>query len=157
MIAPIIINIAYMIGSEAPNTVFSGYHLLAYAGACIFGLAVYWQTRKTSMKNQEIQERSLRLEDDNLRYNTFVYLKVLKIVTTANLDPIKTYQLDKPVPWPLDAILAPKGYPNGIPQNFPRKWKKQLAKCRKQEVAFRQNPINSLEYKEFEIMEKVFF
>lgn len=157
VLVPIVINTAYMIGAETQNTIFSGYHLLTYAGACIFGLAVYWQTRKTNRKNQEIQERSLRLEDDNLRYNTFVYLKVLRIETTADFYPVKTYELDKPVPWPLDAILTPVGYPNGIPENFPRKWKKQLEKSRKQEIAFRQNPINSLEYKEFEVMEKVFF
>lgn len=157
LIVPAIINVAYMIGSDTPNTIFSGYHLLAYAGACIFGLAVYWQTRKNSIKNRELQERSLRLEDDNLRYNTFVYLKVLKIETTADRYPVKTYELDKPVPWPLDAILSSMGYPNGILENYPRKWKRQLRKIRKQEVRSRPKPINSPEYQEFEIMEKVYF
>ena len=48
--SPIIINTLYMIGSDKPNTVFDASHLLAYAGACIFGLAVYGQSHNMHKK-----------------------------------------------------------------------------------------------------------
>ena len=106
IIVPIVINVAYMIGSDTPNTIFAGYHLLAYAGACIFGLAVYWQTRKNHKKNQELQERSLRLENHNLQYNTFVYLNVLMVETSADFTTVKTVPLNKAIAWPLNVKAA---------------------------------------------------
>ena len=149
--APITINILYMIGSEKQNTVFEGSHLLAYAGACIFGLAVYWQTRKIHKKNQELQESLLRIEDYNLQYNTFAYLNILRIETTADFCPLKTFKLEKAIPWPLDARATPLGYPNGIPDNFPKRWKRQLKK------ELRPFPLgNTPDYREEIIEEKVF-
>jgi len=157
IVVPIVINKAYMIGSDVPNTIFTGYHLLAYAGACIFGLAVYWQTRKIHKKNQELQERSLRLENHNLQYNTFVYLNVIKIETTADYHSIKTYTLDKAIPWPLDVWATPYGYPNGIPQEFPKKYRKKLNAMIKKDKESFPNGLNSPDFQEDSVEEKVYF
>lgn len=154
---PIVINIAYMIGSDTPNTIFAGYHLLAYAGACIFGLAVYWQTRRIHKKNQELQQRSARLENYNLQYNTFVYLNILRIETTADYSPLKTHTLINAVPWPLDVRATRYGYPNGMPQDFPKKHKKRLDKLIENDKKSYPNGLNSAEYEENIVKEKVMF
>lgn len=154
---PIIINIVYLIGSETQNTVFEGYHLLAYVGTVIFGLAVYSQTRKIHKKNQELQKRSADLEDYNLQYNTFAYLNILRVETSVDYYPLKTHTLLNPVPWPLDVRATRYGYPNGEPNDFPKKYKKRLRKLIDEDKKLYPDGLNSPDYEEDVIKEKVMF
>lgn len=146
-----------MIGSDTPNTIFSGYHLLAYVGVCIFGLAVYRQTRKIHAKNQELQKRSSRLEDYNLQYNTFVYLNILRVETTADYHPLKTHTLINAVPWPLNVWATSYGYPNGMPQDAPKKYSKRLNRFIEKDKKSYPNGLNSPDFEENVVKEKVMF
>ena len=157
VVIPIIINIAYLIGSETQNTVFEGYHLLAYVGTVIFGLAVYSQTRKIHKKNQELQKRSADLEDYNLQYNTFAYLNILRVETSVDNYPLKTHALLKPVPWPLDVRATRYGYPNGEHDEMPRRYKKRLRKLIDEDKKLYPNGLNSTDDEEDVIKDKVMF
>jgi hypothetical protein len=154
---PIVINVAYMIGSDTPNTIFAGYHLLAYAGTVIFGLAVYLQTRKIHKKNQELQKSSSDLENYNLQYNTFAYLNILRIETSADRRPLKTHTLLNAVPWPLDVRATPYGFPNGMSNDFPKASKKRLHKLIANDKKMYPDGLNSPEYEDNVVKEKVMF
>jgi len=90
--------------------------------------------------------------------NSFAYLTITRIETTADSYHVTTYPLEKAVPWPLDVRATPLGYPNGIPkklpngQKFPWRWKRQIEK------ELPPLPMgNSEDYKEGEVAEKVYF
>jgi len=94
ILIPFMVNWFYPKGFEASD-------ILAYVGVCIFGGLVYYQTQKLHKQNICLQEQTLNLENNNLKYNTFVYLSVDKIIAEGeHQKAIKTYKLNKSIPIP---------------------------------------------------------
>jgi len=117
---------------------------------------------KAHQEQLELQEKIQQLEQQksfqNMANNSFAFLNIARIETTADFISVKTYKLEKAVPWPLDVRRAHLHYPNGVPDklpngdDFPEEWKQQI------EESLPSLPMgNSENYREGEIFEKVFF
>lgn len=158
---PFIIDRLFAAGQIVPiiSTRFDHVNILTYVGAILplFATIIFsWLVLRQNKRLIDLQTQVHELEQNkilrDLADNTFTYLNIVRIETTADYYPVKTCKLEKAVPWPLDVRTTPLGYPNGIPQDFPRHWKKQL------ERELPSLPMgNTEDYREGEVVDKVNF
>ena len=65
--------------SELLCKIFESSDILSFVGVCFFGFIVYYQTKKLHKENLNLQEKTLNLESNNLKWSTFTYLSIKSI------------------------------------------------------------------------------
>lgn len=81
--------------------------ILSFFGVCIFGYLVHSQTKKLHNENLRLQNKTIELEEENLKNNTYTFLSIENIKINALVwwenRNIKTYKLENSIPLvPLD-------------------------------------------------------